>query len=188
MMIPYDLKLVTVWGAVGTELSAVWGAGIVLVSSVISCVCVATVAMPSTWARSAAGGAASVSWPTNGLQVSKDTGRAFTSIDELEHGLEMLPEAATFETGGRSVEVGIQMLVDRMRSARFKVFANAEPFCKEYWLYHCDPLGKIKKSNDHVLDSCHYAVMILRHAETDDEQRGQLKALPHQTNQQLGIV
>ena len=107
-----------------------------------------------------------VAWPHDGEQREKSSGVSLAGIYKAA-GLPMLDEPAHFDTGGNSVEAGILMLTDRMRQGRFKVFSNLAPFWEEYRLYHRVD-GRIKKQNDHVLDSVRYASMSLRHARTGD--------------------
>lgn len=109
-------------------------------------------------------------WPHDGLQHDKSSG------DELagqfrDQGLNMLPDKATHPpqdgekegTGGNSVEAGLQDMLDRMQTGRWKVFAHLEPWLEEFRLYHRKD-GKIVKEFDDCISSSRYAYMMRRFA------------------------
>lgn len=58
----------------------------------------------------------------------------------------------------KSVETGIAEVWDRLVSGRLKVFASCVAFWEEFRMYQRDKHGRIKKSNDHVMDSTRYLV------------------------------
>jgi hypothetical protein len=58
----------------------------------------------------------------------------------------------------KSVETGVQEVWDLMSSGRLKVFASCVAFFEEFRMYQRDKRGRIKKSNDHVLDATRYLV------------------------------
>jgi phage terminase large subunit-like protein len=62
-----------------------------------------------------------------------------------------------------SVEAGLQDMLSRMESGRWKVFANCEDWLEEYRLYHRKD-GKIVKERDDLLSSSRYGLMMMRHA------------------------
>ena len=81
-------------------------------------------------------------------------------------GVRMLNESASFpanEGGGRSVEAGISIVLNRMMEGRFKVAMHIGKFWDELRTYHRSN-GKIVKEYDHVLDAVRYGVMMLRYA------------------------
>jgi len=83
-----------------------------------------------------------------------------------KQGVRMLNESACFpknEGGGRTVEPGISLILNRMQEGRFKVAMHLGKFWDELRTYHRSN-GKIVKEDDHVLDAVRYGVMMLRHA------------------------
>lgn len=109
------------------------------------------------------------SWPHDGLQHDKGSGEALRD-QYAEHGLNMLPEKATFEDGGNGVEAGIFEMLDRMQTGRFKVFNTCVGWRGEYRLYHRDK-GLIVKVKDDRISSSRYALMMLRYAMTEPKPR-----------------
>ena len=106
-----------------------------------------------------------VAWPHDGLKHDKNTKETLRDLYAAEE-VNMLDERATFEDGGNSVEAGLMDTLDRMRTGRFKVFANVEFFFEEFRLYHRKE-GRIVKERDDFLDAVRYALMMLRHAERE---------------------
>jgi Terminase RNaseH-like domain len=80
--------------------------------------------------------------------------------------LDMLHEHSQFEDGSVSVEAGIQDMLIRMESGRFKVFKHLTDWFDEYRLYHRKD-GRVHKEGDDLMSATRYAVMMLRHARTD---------------------
>ena len=78
----------------------------------------------------------------------------------------MLPEHATFESGGYGVEAGVQEILDRMQTGRFKVFSHLENWMAEFRTYHRDN-GKIVKKHDDLMAATRYALMMLRFARVE---------------------
>lgn len=106
-----------------------------------------------------------VAWPHDGYQHDKGSG------DELAaqyraHGLNMLPEHATHESGGNGVEAGIAEMLERMQTGRFKVFRGQDDWVTEFRLYHRDN-GKVVKERDDRLSATRYGLMMRRFAETE---------------------
>jgi hypothetical protein len=58
----------------------------------------------------------------------------------------------------KSVETGIQEVFDLMVLGRFKVFASCVAWFEEFRMYQRDKHGRIRKVNDHTLDSSRYLV------------------------------
>ena len=116
-------------------------------------------------------------WPHDGLQHSKDSGKALA--DQYRgHGLALLPKHATHPpqpnedgspgeegTGGNGVEAGLLEMLDRMQTGRFKVFASLLDWFEEFRVYHRED-GKVVKLDDDLMSATRYALMMLRHAET----------------------
>jgi hypothetical protein len=75
----------------------------------------------------------------------------------------MLYQHAQFSDGSVSVEAGIQDMIVRMESGRFKVFKHLLDLWEEFRLYHRKD-GRVHKQGDDLLSATRYAVMMLRHA------------------------
>jgi phage terminase large subunit-like protein len=114
-----------------------------------------------------------VAWPHDGLQHEKGTGEQLRA-KYIDAGVNFLNAKATNPPqdgqkegeGGNSVEASLLEMVDRMETGRFKVFRTCTKFLAEKSMYHRDKLGKLVKTDEDVLSSCRYAVMMLRHATT----------------------
>jgi len=101
-------------------------------------------------------------WPHDGLQHDKGSGETLAHQYE-NHGLEMLPDRATFEDGGNGVEAGIMDMLDRMQTGRLKVANHLEDWFDEFRLYHRKD-GKVVKEYDDLLSATRYGIMMLREA------------------------
>jgi phage terminase large subunit-like protein len=112
-----------------------------------------------------------VAWPHDGWQTEKGSGvqlaEQYKACD-----VEMLDEHAQFEETGQdsetqqsliSVEAGLQEMLTRMETGRWKVFSHLKDWFAEFRLYHRDN-GKIVKLFDDLLSASRYAMMMLRHA------------------------
>lgn len=104
-------------------------------------------------------------WPHDGLAHDKGSGEALKDQYEA-HGLNMLPGHATFEDGGNGVEAGLMAMLDRMQTARLKVFAHLAEWFEEFRLYHRKD-GLVVKQADDLLSATRYGLMCLRFAERD---------------------
>jgi phage terminase large subunit-like protein len=115
---------------------------------------------------------APVAWPHDGLQHDKGSGISLASQYESQ-GLAMLPDKATFPDGGNGLEAGVTMMLDRMRTGRFKVFSTCVEWFEEMRMYHraprkTDPTTvEIVKRDDDILSATRYAMMMLRAADTE---------------------
>ena len=58
-----------------------------------------------------------------------------------------------------SREAGIQMVLERMQSGKFKVFSTCSNWLYEFRMYARDEKGVPKKENDHLMDGTRYAVV-----------------------------
>src|SRR5262249_36432901 len=87
-----------------------------------------------------------------------------------KQGLDMLFEHAQFEDGSVSVEAGLQDMLIRMESGRFKVLKHLNDWFDEFRLYHRKD-GKVHKEGDDLMSATRYAVMMLRYAETSRPRR-----------------
>lgn len=79
--------------------------------------------------------------------------------------LNMLPERATFDDGGSSVEAGLMEMLDRMQTGRWKVFRTAGNWLEERRTYHRKD-GKVVKERDDTISASRYGMMMLRFART----------------------
>ena len=105
-------------------------------------------------------------WPHDGRNQTL-AGAGVPLMRQYESaGLDMMPDAAKFEDGGNSVEAGIQMMIDRMRGARWKVFRGQnDGWLEEYRMYHRKD-GLLVKIDDDAISASRYAMMCLRYANT----------------------
>lgn len=101
-------------------------------------------------------------WPHDGLQHDKGSGEQIAE-NYRGNGLAMLPERATWEDGSNGVEAGVQDMLERMQTGRWKVFSTCQSWLSERRLYHRKD-GKIVKVMDDVISASRYAYMMLRHA------------------------
>lgn len=106
-------------------------------------------------------------WPHDGMHHDKGSGIQLAA-QYREQGLKMLPERATFLDGSNGVEAGVMEMLDRMQTGRWKVFSTCAEWLEERRLYHRKD-GKIVKERDDVLCASRYAMMMLRHAVTGDD-------------------
>ena len=109
-------------------------------------------------------------WPHDGLQHDKGSGEQLAA-QYRGHGLNMLPERATFDDGTNGVEAGLADMLDRMQTGRWKVFSTCTNWFEEFRLYHRKD-GKIVKERDDVISASRYALMMKRFAETSPIVRG----------------
>lgn len=101
-------------------------------------------------------------WPHDGLQHDKGSGEQLAK-QYRDQGLSMLPLRATFEDGTNGVEAGVNDMLDRMQTGRWKVFAHLLPWFEEFNLYHRKD-GLIVKKGDDLISASRYAMMMRRHA------------------------
>lgn len=105
-------------------------------------------------------------WPHDGLQHDKQSGIQ-TAQSYRSQGLEMLSDRATFEDGSNGVEIGVQQILERMQTGRFKVFGHLSEWFEEQASYHRKD-GVIVKEADDLMSATRYAFMMRRHAEVID--------------------
>lgn len=101
-------------------------------------------------------------WPHDGLQHDKGSGEEIAQ-QYRGQGLDMLPEKATFEDGSNGVEAGLMEMLDRMQTARLKVFRHLADWFEEFLLYHRKD-GKVVKEYDDLMAATRYAIMMKRFA------------------------
>jgi len=105
-------------------------------------------------------------WPRDGRRETLEGAGVALAKQYTAQGLDMLYTHAQFEDGSVSVEAGIQDMLIRMESGRFKVFKHLTDWFDEYRLYHRKD-GRVHKEGDDLMSATRYAVMMLRHARTD---------------------
>lgn len=111
-----------------------------------------------------------VAWPHDGLQHDKGSG-AVIANQYRELGINMLKEKATHKpekgkkegTGGYGIEAGIQEMLTRMQTGRFKVFSHLGDWFEEYRGYHRKD-GLIVKEHDDLMSATRVGLMMLRFA------------------------
>lgn len=101
-------------------------------------------------------------WPHDGLQHDKGSGSQLAAQYRAQ-GLKMLGAHATFEDGTHGVEAGIAEMLDRMETARLKVFSTLRDWFEEFRMYHRKE-GLIVKERDDLMAATRYAMMMRRHA------------------------
>ncbi len=111
-------------------------------------------------------------WPHDGMQRDPKSGRPLAELYRQEGAnMRMVhftnpPAPGQKEgEGGNSVEYGIEEMLHRMQTGRFKVLAHLKDFWDEFRMYHRKD-GKIVTVNDDVMSASRYACLSLRHAIT----------------------
>jgi len=116
-------------------------------------------------------------WPHDGLQHDKGSGEQLAE-QYRNHGLNLLPERSTFLDGTSGVEAGLQDMLERMQTGRWKVFNTCTSWLEERRMYHRKD-GKVVKLMDDCISASRYAYMCLRHAQSKKEKalkwRAQIK-------------
>lgn len=102
-----------------------------------------------------------VAWPHDGHKRESD-GEEVATIYR-SNGLKMLPEHATFETGGYSTEAGVLEMDERFKAGKLKVAAHLSDWFEEFRFYHRDK-GLIVKKNDDLMSMTRIGVMARRFA------------------------
>jgi len=105
-------------------------------------------------------------WPRDGRRQTLE-GAGIPLMEQYrDQGLDMLWEHSQFEDGSVSVEAGLMMWLDRMKTGRFKVFRELNDFWEEFSIYHRKD-GKVVAERDDLLCAVRYALMMLRFARTE---------------------
>jgi hypothetical protein len=107
-------------------------------------------------------------WPRDGRRETLEGAGVALATQYKEQELEMLHEHAQFEEGSVSVEAGLMMMLDRMKSGRFKVLRHLNDWWEEFRLYHRKD-GRVVKEGDDLMAATRYALMMLRYARTRKE-------------------
>jgi L-lactate utilization protein LutB len=66
-----------------------------------------------------------------------------------------------FTKADNTVEHGLMVVLERLRTGRLKVFTDLPAWWAEYRTYMRDAKGRIVKQDDHLLDATRYAVVSL---------------------------
>jgi len=101
-------------------------------------------------------------WPHDGLQHDKGSGEQLAK-QYKDHGLNMLPQRATFDDGTNGLEAGVADMSDRMLTGRLKVFSHLDEWFEEFENYHRKD-GLIVKEADDLLSATRYGIMMRRYA------------------------
>lgn len=105
-----------------------------------------------------------VAWPRDALQHDKGGSCEQLTEQYRAHGLRMVSEPASFgDKRGYGVEAGIAVILEMMRTSRFKVDANCRQWFDEFRMYHRKD-GQIVKERDDLMDATRYGVMMRRFA------------------------
>jgi phage terminase large subunit-like protein len=104
-------------------------------------------------------------WPRDGKRETLEGSGIALAEQYKAQGLNMLPQHAQFEDGSVSVEAGLMMMLDRMRTGKLKVFKEHLDWWEEFRLYHRKD-GKVVKQGDDLLCALRYGLMSLRYAKT----------------------
>ena len=111
-----------------------------------------------------------IAWPQDGLQHEKGKDVVMQQKENwIQAGFKLLPEHATWQKGGVSVEAGLYEILDRQRKGTYKIFRGQPDLMAEHRQYHRDENGKIVKTMDDILDGGRYAYMMRRFAKKAGE-------------------
>lgn len=102
------------------------------------------------------GAAVPLIYPHDGDNTEKGSGNTLADLYR-EAGLNVIGRF-TNPDGSNYVEPGIMELLERMRTGRFKVFADIKDFFDEFRRYHRKN-GKIVKEHDDLLDAVRYSAL-----------------------------
>jgi len=111
-------------------------------------------------------------WPHDGHQVKDAKHGQQIAKQYRDEGVNMLREHAQFKKDKKneaqgsvvSVEAGLQEMLTRMQTGRWKVFNTQELWLEEFRMYHRED-GVVVKLYDDVISSSRYAYMMLRKAQ-----------------------
>jgi hypothetical protein len=110
------------------------------------------------------------------MVTEKGSGTALADLYRKQ-GVNLMFEPAKFEDGSRSVEAGIQDILTRMMTYRFKVFDHLTDWLEEFRMYHRKD-GLIAKAHDDLMDATRYAVMMLSRATAPKQKTRRLDYTP----------
>lgn len=128
-----------------------------------------------------------VAWPHDGYQVKDAMQGEQLAQQYRNEKVNMLPEHARFEEtkdddetkkSRVSVEAGIQEMLTRFTTGKFKVFSHLSEWFGEYRLYRREK-GVIVKLLDDRICSTRYALMMLRYAITEPKKQSFHRPAPN---------
>jgi hypothetical protein len=106
-----------------------------------------------------------LAYPHHAVSREAGSGQTIAGIFKV-HGVNTLPERATFPDGGYSVEAGLLEMTERMQTGRFKVLSHLREWFEEFQLYHRKN-GQLVKLQDDLISATRYALMMQRYAKVD---------------------
>jgi hypothetical protein len=106
-----------------------------------------------------------VAWPADGN--TEDPTSGITTADQYrKEGLFMWHERATFEDGGHGLEAGLEEMLNRMQTGRWKVFTTCAGWLAERRIYHRKIVqgvgSKVVKEKDDRISASRYGMMMRR--------------------------
>lgn len=116
-----------------------------------------------------------IAWPHDGLQRDKGGSGEQLAKQYKDQGLNMMSNRATFEDGSNGVEAGLSEMLTRMQTMRLRVFSHLEDWFEEFRLYHRKD-GMVVKISDDLMSATRYAMMMRRHAKTQEEAGGRMRS------------
>jgi len=114
-----------------------------------------------------------VAWPHDGYQHDKGSGITIADLYRKE-GIRMYHQHATFpvepgkKTGGYGLQAGIDEMLDRMRTNRWKVFTSCPRWFAEVRIYHRKE-GQVVKLKDDLISASRVAMMMRRIARVRED-------------------
>jgi phage terminase large subunit-like protein len=120
----------------------------------------------------AKGAAVPLIYPHDGDNRDKGSGNTMADLYR-EAGLNVVARFTNAD-GSNFVEPGVMEILERMRTGRFKVFADQDDFFSEFRRYH-RKAGKIVKEHDDIMDAVRYSALSVQRFGVA---KGELK-LPH---------
>lgn len=107
-----------------------------------------------------------VAWPHDGTRMWGDS---MPYVDTYrKEGAKMLPQHATFQHGGISIEAGVSLLLARMNKRQFKAFKTLDSWWHEFSTYHRKD-GLLVRRNDDLISAVLKALMMLRYSRVNSE-------------------
>ncbi len=103
-----------------------------------------------------------IAWPRDGTNREAGSGKPLAHYYRDE-GLKMVHEHATWEDGGISTEAGVEEMLGRMKTGRYKVASHLTEWWEEFRSYHRKD-GLIVKQNDDLMSASRVGVMGKRYA------------------------
>lgn len=113
-----------------------------------------------------------VAWPHD---AHKQEGGIPLALQYQEHGVNMLSGHAQWPDGSISLDPGIMLMLDKMKTGKLRVFNTCSKWLDEFRTYHrkakAGEGSKIVKRNDDLMSATRYGIMMLASARTRPENR-----------------